>query len=223
MRQVQKHAFILAGVFLLWFAAHAAIKPTQGTGRVIEDFKEIPMQVGKWSGSLGKFDEQTQKSLPHCALFTADYEDDKGYDSNLSMVYGADLGDFHQPEYCMEGQGWRRLTSQEVTVKSEKPHKAVMLTMQNDYQHIVVLYWFASQNGTTTVLGGQKAVEFLDRLRNGKLKASAMVRFITPVQSEEASAKANTMDLASKIDPYITKMLAKPPVFEKGQSGELGE
>lgn len=214
MRKVQKHAYILAGVFLLWSVAYSFCKPTGSAGRVVEDFKDIPLQIGDWHGIELEFDEVTKNALKHCALATRDYENEQGYDSNMSIVYGVDLGDFHQPEYCMEGQGWKRTSSRIIKLPSEQPHNVVITTMSNDYQQIVMMYWFAMEGRTTTVLGSHKKDAFISRLKGEELKPSAMVRMITPIIDDVENAEKLTIDLASKLDPYINKIVSKPAVFK---------
>jgi EpsI family protein len=214
MRQVQKYAVLLAGILILWLAVQASVKPVQGGGKVIEDFHEIPLQVGQWSGVEQPFDDVSKKALPYSALLSRDYENERGYDSNLSIVYGVDLGGFHQPEYCMEGSGWKRNQSRVVKVNSASPHDAVILNMYDGYSKIVVLYWFATEGTTTTVLGKQKVAALMGRIAGSKMKPAAMIRLITPIVNDVKSAEELTLDLAATLDPYINKTLAKPPVFE---------
>jgi EpsI family protein len=223
MRKLQIYAFILTGIFLLWLGAHAVIQPTQGAGKVIESFSEIPLTVGDWTGEDYPMDEVSIKFLPNCSLFNRIYSNSGGYSSNLTMVYGVDLGDFHQPEFCLEGQGWKRTTLESVEIKSQKPHKAIMLTMTGDYQNIVVLYWFASRGSTSVVLGRHKYKEFLERLSNKSLQPSALVRFISPIEGDLEQTKRHTLELAEELDPHIMKMLSKPPVFKFSEKAVVEE
>jgi EpsI family protein len=223
MRKVQSYAFLLAGIFILWFAAEARIKPTEGKGRIIEDFKEIPLQIGSWSGVDIPMDDVTLKALKHCAFLNREYEDEHGYDCYITMVYGVDLGDFHQPEVCMQGQGWKIISSRSVKVSSEKPHRAMIVHMVNDEGHIVMLYWFASKDGATTALGSHKVFAFSERLKNRELKPSALVRLISPIEGDVKDAEKTALGLAAVADPYIMKTLADPPVFENSDELLLEE
>lgn len=198
-------------VFSAVFAVVLNWMPAMGraSGRPNETFDEIPMSIGDWGGERGSFDENTMNALPSCALFTADYVNSRGEMVQLSIVYGRDLGDFHQPEYCLEGQGWKTTHKRALTITEEDgtKHRAVELHQSMAHQDQVVLYWFATEGKAATTLGKHKIKVYLDRLLSRQVRPSALVRFIAPVRSDQSSASAAAHDLATKMGPLIRKML----------------
>ena len=212
MRKVQSRAYFLVA-FVAIFAAAMNWAPTVGgtTGRPNESFAEIPMEVGEWGGERGSFDENTQNVLPTCALFLAEYVNKKGDLVQVSIVYGRDLGDFHQPEYCLEGQGWRTTQKRSLQIRESDgfTHPAEELRQRTSYEDQVVLFWFATEGKAVTTLGKHKIRVYVDRLISRQVKPSALVRFIAPVRTDESSASAATLELARQVGPYIREVLGK--------------
>lgn len=117
MRQTQLHAYILIAMLGVALAGILSAKPLTLSGRPKTDFGMIPMAMDGWNGVRGGFDAQTKKLLPSCSLLHVPYTNlQRASAVELAVVYGTDLGDFHQPETCLQGSGLRILSKRTVLV-----------------------------------------------------------------------------------------------------------
>ena len=196
----------------MWVVTLYRLPTIAGTSqRPNETFAEIPMDIGEWGGEKGTFDDATRQVLTSCDLFLAEYVNKKGEMVQLTIVYGRDLGDFHQPEYCLEGQGWRTIGKRLLTIKEvdDFEHQAVELYQRTSFQDQVVIFWFASEGEAATTLGKHKMSVYFDRLLTRRVKPSALIRFIAPIRTDESSTSDAVMQLARILGPYIRKVLDK--------------
>jgi len=136
-------------------------------GRPNTEFEGIPLHLNDWSGIQSRFSEENYKQLPTASLLLRYYEHDEYPLTELAIVYGTDLGDFHQPEFCLEGQGLRTLDKKGVTIQGEDESvNAIALIMDSSYGKRAFLYWFASEGATDTSLGNYKIKIFFDRFNS---------------------------------------------------------
>ncbi len=214
MSKVQSRAYFLA-IFMAVFALAIYVTPTIGRtgGRPNQTFEDIPLHVGDWGGERGDFDEVTKAALPSAALFLAEYVNSSGDLVQLAIIYGQDLGDFHQPEYCLEGQGWRTLEKRHFSLKEKDgfTHTAVEMHQTMSLQDQIVIYWFATEGKATTELGKHKIKVSFDRIFSKKVKPSALIRFIAPVRTDPERASKAARELASEIGPTIREVLQATP------------
>jgi len=174
------------------------------------EFEKIPLEFAGWYGSNGEFPPATQEALPTCSLLLRYYGHEDGYGPvELAVVYGTDLGDFHQPEFCLEGQGLQRLSSGHVRIRNADGTSfvAVSLIMERYGGKRAFVFWFASKGTTSTFLGSYKTKIFLNRLLRRKIEPSAMVRLSTDVvgPDEEASKEAidELVGFAEMVVPFL--------------------
>lgn len=210
MSKVQLHAYTL--VVLLGIATLGAkmAKPLGVGGRPSTDFSRIPLELAGWSGRDGEFDEQTYRLLPSCSLLLRYYEREDYPPVELAIVYGTNLGDFHQPEICLEGQGQHSVKKSKVRIKKNDgtSFEGVSLIMESGYGRSVYVFWFFSEGATSTFLGNYKLKVFLDRLHAGKVRPSAMVRLSTPVYYSDEEAVDQLIRFAEDFVPYIEEEFA---------------
>lgn len=212
MSKVQLNAIALLIILSLTTAGAKLARPLSVEGRVRTDFDLIPLDIGDWAGAEDRFSDQTYKLLPTCSLLLRYYQHPDLYAPvELAIVYGTDLGDFHQPEFCLESQGLRTVEKGLVKLKdpSGKQFDAVKLIMEGDTSgRRMFLFWFSSEGTTSTFLGNYKVKIFMDRLLARRVKPSALVRLSTlVVDSDEDSLKTLTR-FADMMIPYIEKEFA---------------
>ncbi len=181
-----------------------AVRPLR-EGRVITDFSHIPMEMGDWSGIEYRFDDDTYRLLPSCSLLLRVYDHADIPPVELAIVYGTNLGDFHQPEQCLEGQGLRSLSKRIVQVKGEdgKTFSANGLIMDSEYGRRAYVYWFASGGTTATFLGSYKSKVILDRLLSRKVQPSALVRLSMNVLGDDDESINDLVKFAEAVVPYL--------------------
>lgn len=215
MPRFQVNAVIVAVIFIAWAIATGLLPPAKG-GRIVEDFSSIPMNIAGWYGTNGTFEKTIYEQLPTCSLLSRNYVNIEGNSVNLDIVYGRELGDFHQPERCMQGSGWKPETSKVVWLhpKGSKPHQATLITITGDYHDMVMVYWFYMGEKLSPSMGGSKMRAVLNAMLGRKVAPSAMVKFTTTTDWSKEFAEKNAVELAEQLGPYIVKMVKKTPKYE---------
>ncbi len=211
MSKVQFHAYALAVLLTLTVLGTKAVKPLELESQSGTDFDRIPLQLAGWSGREGKFGEATQRGLPSCSLLLRYYDHEDYYTPvELAAVYGTDLGDFHQPEICLEGQGLRSISKGKVRVRNSNgtSFEAISLIMDGDYNRRGFVFWFSSEGVTSTFLGSYKVKAFLDRLLSRRVRPSALVRLSTEVLGSEKEAVDQLLRFAEDFVPYLNEEFA---------------
>lgn len=214
MSKFQLHALVIVVLCGLTLAGTKAVAPTQ-TGRVITDFSAIPLEFGSWTifRDIG-MGEETQRLLPSSSLMLREYEhSDHPGNTQLAIVYGVDLGNFHQPEICLEGQGWYGQAKRLVQIKDAERSSlnAMSVIMAREGQgRTAFLYWFMSEGTTSTSLGNYKTRVLVNRLFMRAVRPSAMIRLSTPVTGSDDDAVKILADFAQQVLPYLKKEFAQP-------------
>jgi len=215
MSKIQLNACIVIVLFLLVTAAVQSVKPFKLEGRQRTDFSAIPLKIGDWTGRQTEVDQRTKDMLPSCSLLMRFYERD--YDLSpvgFTVIYGSDLGDFHQPEVCLEGQGLRTVSKGVVKIPDGEggAFDAVRLITEADYRRQVFVFWFYTKGMSSTSLGRYKLNMLMDRMFMRKIQPSAMIRLSTVVADTETEEDAmiRAINLASTVLPYLKRELDAP-------------
>jgi len=202
---VQLHAYVLVVLLALVTSTTMFSKPLRVEGRSETDFSKIPMEPGEWVGRTSRFDERTYEQLPSCSLLLRFYEHEIHPNIELAIVYGTDLGDFHQPEICLEGQGLRSVGKDRVQIREGggTSFEAVELITESDYGRRIFLFWFYSEGVSSTSLGTYKVRVFSERLRMRRVQPSALIRLSTEVLGSDEEAIDRLVRFAEEVVPYI--------------------
>lgn len=202
---VQLHAYVLVVLLALVTSTTMFSKPLRVEGRSETDFSKMPMELGEWVGRAGRFDEKTYEQLPSCSLLLRFYEHEIHPNIELAIVYGTDLGDFHQPEICLEGQGLRSVGKDRVQIREGggTSFEAVELITESDYGRRMFLFWFYSEGVSSTSLGTYKVRVFSERLRTRRVQPSALIRLSTEVLGSDEEAIDRLVRFAEEVVPYI--------------------
>ncbi len=200
----------------LTLAGTKAVAPTK-TGRVTTDFSAIPFEFAGWTTLDDPgFDDESKRLLPSSSLMRRFYEH-SDYDGavELAIVYGADLGNFHQPEICLEGQGWRGQSSRMVRIKNTdgSSFDAMSLIMTHEAQgRTAFLYWFMSEGTISTSLGNYKTKVLVNRLMLREVHPSAMIRLSAPAANGDEDATKQLIGFADAALPFLKKEFVRPTV-----------
>ncbi len=208
MSKVQLHAYAVIVLLVLIAVGVKAAKPFQSDGPIKTDFSKIPLHFGEWTGEERPFDDVTRRNLPNASLLMRFYS--RPYDLapvGLAIVYGTDLGDFHQPEVCLEGQGLKAVSKSivQVTASNGKTFDAVCLITERDYSRQVFLFWFNTEGMTSTSLGRYKVDILIDRMFMRRIRPSAMIRLSTAVVTSEQDATDQLVQFAGEVFPYLAE------------------
>jgi hypothetical protein len=221
MSKIQISAIALLCMTVLWVAAMRRIPQPSADARVVDSFTAIPSRVGNWSSVVDSSSiSQRQKELPTASLLNRTYTNGQGSQATLSIVYCTSLGDLHQPEYCLGGQGWSAAdkASPVIHPKGAEPFASMMSWIQNEAtgQESVALYWFNSRLVKDTLLPWFKMKVYWCRIRGVELESVALVRImVSTTAGDRDLAKKAAVDFGGHISPYIDSMMSSPPVTEK--------
>ena len=211
MSKLQLHALILTVILGLAIVGTRASGPLTVRGRPNTKFERIPMEFAGWVGLDGEFPPGTATSLPTCSLLLRRYMHEDVYSPlELALVYGTDLGDFHQPEFCLEGQGLRSVSKGTVLINGGDgtSFEAVKVIMDSEYGRRAFVFWFYSEGISSTSLGRYKVKVFLNRLLTRDVQPSAMVRLSIDVLDTDEEAIDQLARFAELIVPYLRQEFA---------------
>lgn len=217
MPRVQAYACIVAGVLIVWGAVIGFMPRIDPKQRIVEDFRGVPMSINEWTGTNLQTDRLTLELLSTCTILDREYEGKSGDKVNLSIIYGRDLGDFHQPEACLRGAGWKAVDSRRVWVhpRGLPPHQATMIILRNDQQveDIITLYWFYMAGQISPTMQ-KKVVALLEGFSRKGVQPSALVKFSTPITTDEAGARKLVIEFCEALQPSIIQTVSKKPRYE---------
>jgi EpsI family protein len=219
MSKVQTSALVLLCMSTLWLVGMRHIPPGSADARIIDDFRAIPLRMGNWVSTPGEsIVKMRQSVLPTSSVLDRVYSDGQGNKANVTIVYCTSLGDLHQPEMCLGGQGWSAAdaSSPSLHPKGESPFSTTMSWVQNEAtgEDSVALYWFNSSLVKDTLLPWFKVKVYWSRVRGVELQSVALVRIIVPTGGNPDRAKKAAVDFATQASPYIDRMMSRPPVTE---------
>ncbi|HET6456195.1 MAG TPA: EpsI family protein [Armatimonadota bacterium] len=204
MPKIQLRAYVLAVILGLTLLMVRSARPLAMEGRPKTDFSRIPMDIDGWSGLNGRFDESTYKGLPSCSLLVRFYQHPDHPTVDLAVVYGTDLGDFHQPEFCLEGQGLQIVDKHKIMIRTnEGTFPAVSLITDSDMGRRAFIFWFAGNGSASTFLGNYKVKLFFHRLRFRTIQPSAMIRLSTEVVETDQEASNRLVQFIKLAYPYL--------------------
>ncbi|MGB9587010.1 MAG: exosortase C-terminal domain/associated protein EpsI [Armatimonadota bacterium] len=207
MSKIQFHAFIVIVLLCLTIAATHARKHNFVLTRPTLKDELVPLEFKDWYGKQSDFDEEMKKQLPSCTFMLRYYQhEDSESPIELAVVYGTNLGDFHQPEVCLEGQDWRSVYKSPITIREADGSSfvATKAVMENSFgMRQVFVFWFYSNGVTSTSLGLYKFKMLKDRIISGTTKPSAMIRLSRQVISDDDTAARDLKRFAEDIMPYL--------------------
>lgn len=213
MSKIQLHAAALSVLMLVAIAANKQLAPSVHVESYKTDFVAIPLQLRSWTGTNLPVDKVTAEGLPYASVLERNYDSQGLYPVNLTIVYGNDLGSFHQPEVCLEGQGLHSESKRiiQITEPGGRSFPAIALITQSGYMRNAFVYWFQTGSMTSVYLGNYKLKIFFDRLSRKTVRPSAMVRLSTFVSGSDDDAIQELVNFSKELHPYVHTMTAGRP------------
>ena len=173
-----------------------------GGGRAVpvdrESFSLFPRQIGPWSGSAAMLDPEVERVLGATDYLNAAYvaPGERDYVHFFAAFYdkqteGAGL---HSPEVCLPVGGWEIFSMEPYQVNlPDTPYGSFMVNravIQKGMSKQLVYYWFEQRGKRMTNDYLAKASVVWDSLTRGRTDG-ALVRFVTPIASNESEADAD--------------------------------
>jgi len=218
MRRIYVFTAILTALMVAWAILAYSMPYINPSRRIVEDFSGVPLKVEGWEGTNMPPKISDLRILSTASILSRIYTNDMGDQAWVSVLFGLDLGDFHQPEVCLKGTGLTVTGSKFVTIrpKGMPAHKAAMLTLTHERGEGegVMLYWFYIAGQSVPVMGGSKVKALWDQMFGSGIQPSAKVMVqMFPIYDRETAEK-QAIDLAEKLEPSVYKVLSKKPRYE---------
>ena len=166
---------------------------------------ELPVALGEWrqKGNDFKFDAQIEGVLRTTDYTMREYSLPDGRIANLYVGYYATQrsgATYHSPQNCLPGAGWVLKDPQliDITTADGRVIRANRYIIENGIYHEVMIYWYEGRGRT-------EASEYLDKVNTvwdsvtRRRSDGAIVRVMTSVGSDEASAVKAATDLSARL------------------------
>lgn len=144
---MQKSTTLTLAAFVMVMATLAfsnARRPMQGETRLLK-IETFPKQVGAWHS----VEEISQKpevlaALPSAHILERVYEGPGGHKADVLLLTATDDQDFHEPTWCMPGQGWTITERKLVPLADQKAN--LMSVTQDNMSSQLTYYWVRCYN-----------------------------------------------------------------------------
>jgi EpsI family protein len=174
---------------------------------------DLSYTLGKWSGQERPLSEQIVQ-----AVSVSDYTNRFYFAGGLAPVqlyvgyYASQkTGDtIHSPKNCLPGAGWDPVHSGFTTINVAGGRQIVVneYVIQQDQNKQLVFYWY---QGRGRVIASEYAGKFwmvADAISRNRTDG-ALVRLVTPINNNEASARARLVGFTQDLFPQLDQIIPK--------------
>jgi EpsI family protein len=178
-----------------------------------QPLRDLPYAVGTWSGQESPLSERIVQ-----AVSVSDYTN-RFYFANgivpvqLYVGYYASqkTGDtIHSPKNCLPGAGWDPVHSGFATIPVAGGRRIVVneYVIQKDENKQLVFYWYQGRGRVTASEYAAKFWMVADAISRNRTDG-ALVRLITPINDNEANARARLVGLTQDLFPPLDGIIPK--------------
>lgn len=178
-----------------------------------KSLRDLPYAIGMWSGQEQPLSEQVVQ-----AVSVSDYTNRVYFGAGNEPVqlyvgyYGSQrTGDtMHSPKNCLPGAGWDPVRSGLATISIAGGRRIIVneYVIQQDQNKQLVFYWY---QGRGRVYASEYAGKFwmvVDAISRNRTDG-ALVRLITPMNGDEASAQARLVGFTQGLFPQLDEVIPK--------------
>lgn len=201
-------AAVLLGAFILLHSASHG-EPVVSH----QPLRDLPYTVGTWSGQESPFSERIVQ-----AASVSDYTNRFYFANGIAPVqlyvgyYASQkTGDtIHSPKNCLPGAGWDPVHSGFATIPVAGGRRIVVneYVIQKDENKQLVFYWYQGRGRVTASEYAAKFWMVADAISRNRTDG-ALVRLITPINDNEASARARLVGLTQDLFPPLDGIIPK--------------
>lgn len=172
---------------------------------------ELPMTIGEWHGrDAAPFDDDIVTALGVDDYINRHYAREGHPSVAIYVGYYASQrqGDtIHSPQNCLPGAGWRPVSSERVAIDAAGTRIPVnRYLIQKGIERQAVIYWYQGRGRVVANEYANKLWLMFDAATIGRTNGS-LVRMITPVVGEPASAFDELSAFTTAIFPGLTQHL----------------
>ena len=199
---------LTGGIFINWFQQRSEREVAR------RPLAQLPETLGDWrqKGDEMRFGEATESVL-RVSDYTQRYysSSSDGRIANLYVGYYASQRTgitYHSPQNCLPGAGWVMREPQTVEIKtpSGKTFTANRYRIENGTFDEIMIYWYQGR-------GRIEASEYRDKINTvwdsalRRRSDGAMVRVMTSVAGDEASATKAAIDLSARLADNLSEFV----------------
>lgn len=172
---------------------------------------ELPMTIGEWHGrDAAPFDDDIVTALGVDDYINRHYAREGHPSVAIYVGYYASQrqGDtIHSPQNCLPGAGWRPVSFERVAIDAAGTRIPVnRYLIQKGIERQAVIYWYQGRGRVVANEYANKLWLMFDAATIGRTNGS-LVRMITPVVGEPASAFDELSAFTTAIFPGLTQHL----------------
>ncbi|MGA8035518.1 MAG: exosortase C-terminal domain/associated protein EpsI [Candidatus Acidiferrales bacterium] len=178
-----------------------------------EDLRGLPYNFGDhaWVGQEHPLDRHVLQSVAVTDYTNRVYSNDSGRPVQLYIGYYASqrTGDtVHSPKNCLPGSGWDPIRSGYATIPLANGHSVDVneYVIQRDQDKELVFYWYQGRGRVIASEYDGKFWMVVDAISRNRTDGS-LVRIITPIDGDEAKARARLVSFAQDLFPHLEKLL----------------
>jgi exosortase D (VPLPA-CTERM-specific) len=189
---------------------------------LLQSFDKFPLNIGPWKGQRNFMDSEIFQKTEADDYFEATYTNSASATVSLYIAHYAKAtqgGLGHNPGVCMRGSGWKTLAMK--TWEIWPGQEVNYLVLQREFSPPLLVYWWNLHQGHWLALQGQniwhQRLYKLYTLYHGLTQRRtdwAMIRLITPVEKDLASANERLTAFVRLISPIL-------PQFIPSQTGQF--
>ena len=178
-----------------------------------QPLSELPYTFGPWTGEERPLQDRIVQAVSVSDYTNRIYVDQAGGPIQLYIGYYASqrTGDtIHSPKNCLPGSGWDPIRSGYLTLALEGGRNIVVneYVIQQDLNKQMVFYWYQSHG---RIIASEYSAKFwmvADAISRNRTDG-ALVRVITPIDSNEADARARLVRFTQLLLPQLDGILPK--------------
>jgi EpsI family protein len=174
---------------------------------------DLPYTIGTWSGQELPLSERIVQAVSVSDYTNRVYFADGSAPVQLYVGYyqSQKTGDtIHSPKNCLPGSGWDPVHSGFATVSLAGGRQIVVneYLIQQDENKQLVFYWYQGRSRVYASEYAGKVWMVIDAISRNRTDG-ALVRLITPIIDNEASARARLVDFAQSVFAQLDELIPK--------------
>lgn len=181
----------------------------------VETVRKIPLTIGHWQGQDYPLESWVYDILETRAILHRNYTNDEGRSIFLSIVYYAETKvDFHRPEACLGGQGFKTrkspLTIEVDYLKGKVNLNLNRLIRKDKGNNTLVYYFFKSGDFLGRSYIKLRLNLIFNKFKNAN-KSGSLIRISTPStnngKNEVNDSHLRLQQFINSLHPYLMKHL----------------
>jgi EpsI family protein len=174
---------------------------------------DLPYTIGTWSGQELPLSERIVQAVSVSDYTNRVYFADGSAPVQLYVGYyqSQKTGDtIHSPKNCLPGSGWDPVHSGFATVSLAGGRQIVVneYLIQQDENKQLVFYWYQGRSRVYASEYAGKVWMVIDAISRNRTDG-ALVRLITPIIDNEASARARLVDFTQSVFAQLDELIPK--------------